>query len=120
MKKFVIIMLLIPAGLLLAESFVVEKKTKKVSSSKLKETCCSEFGEQLKLLAQMLKEMSVVQEKELLEIAKFLEGDGFFAHVTKSELQGSLEKIKTFTADLKQMKNKLQAYKVFLRTMKKA
>ena len=120
-KKVVFLISALSCCLLMANSFVVKKKSKGPSVATLKQECGEELGALLKLFSQILQEMGGIQELGVTKTYELLEDDkqSFFACAGKEQLSCCLEKMRCFKEKMVAMQSELQGYRKFMRELKR-
>ena len=121
-KKIVFLISTLSCCMLMANSFVVKKKSKGPSVATLKQECCEELGTLLKLFSQMLQEMGAIQELGVIKTYELLEEDSesYFACAGKDQLSGCLDTMRGFKEKMVAMHQELQGHHKFLGQLKKS
>lgn len=96
LKLLFSIFIIFPTIYLLGETFVVAKKKKMPSVSKLKEQCCEECAAILEITPELLRTVADVHQTALSNVRCYVDGgkEGFIACTSKDELAESLQKLK--------------------------
>lgn len=118
-KKNVGIISLVFITSLLTASFVVPKKTQKVSA--LKEQCCAQMADLLKIFPSIFKLAAQVQEVEVHTLCDFFEGGktNMLATGQAKELQELSEKMEKLNEDMLHARQSLAEFVQFLRKQEK-
>lgn len=117
--KFLILVLIsLPTLYLFGETFVVAKKKKAPSHSKLKEECCTECATILELTPELLRAVAAVQDTALANLRTYIDDgkDGFIATKSKAQLTASHEKLQALRANLERLTREIQECQTFLET----
>lgn len=97
-------------------SFVI-KRDKKLSSSHLKERCCTDLMATLQETPTLLKELAQLQEVGM-DIMTAIADNDFFTHTTKQQLQQDAQAYEQCRQQLEQAATVIRQQKDFLRKQK--
>jgi len=100
------------------ESFIIEpkKNNKKQSVSKLKERVCNSYIDCLSESAQLLTNMSTIQQKGIAYVQEYAEGNKIDA--TAEQLQQLADKLDTVTNHMHQIRREIDCIAAVIPTKK--
>ncbi|MFC1842168.1 hypothetical protein ACFLYU_00740 [Candidatus Dependentiae bacterium] len=102
-----------------ADSFVIKKKKKRVSKSKMQEEICRNFGNQMACVPDVHQKIAELQKVLLDQTCKYLENskEGVILKNNKNKLQDMLKVSQDFEQKLQEFCKDCDAYVKYLQSL---
>jgi Holliday junction resolvasome RuvABC DNA-binding subunit len=102
---------MIIGSFVVASDFVITKKKKKISKTKLQEQCCQQAHRHMELIPQINKKMADIQLVELEQVIEYVEGESsVFKNASKQQLHEQHKNAQELTEALEGVLDALQKY----------